>query len=87
MKFNIITLGCKVNAYESNFMKESLIANGFSFCEENSLSDIIIINTCSVTDTSDKKSLKMVRRVKRENPNAILVVCGCSSQNNSGIGS
>lgn len=82
MKFIIITLGCKVNAYESNFMKESLINNGFSFCDEISLCDLIIINTCTVTDTSDKKSLKMVRRVRRENPNAILVVCGCSSQNN-----
>ena len=82
MKFNIITLGCKVNTYESNFMRESLIANGFSFCNEINDCDLIIINTCSVTDTSDKKSLKIVRRVKRENPSSIIVVCGCSSQNN-----
>ncbi|MGN1379328.1 MAG: tRNA (N(6)-L-threonylcarbamoyladenosine(37)-C(2))-methylthiotransferase MtaB [Bacilli bacterium] len=82
MKFNIITLGCKVNSYESNFMKESLINNGFSFCSENEKCDILILNTCTVTDTSDKKSLKEVRRLKRENPNSILVVCGCSVQNN-----
>lgn len=81
MKFNIITLGCKVNSYESNFMKEALVKNGFSFCNLNEKSDILILNTCTVTDTSDKKSLKEVRRLKRENPNAILVVCGCSVQN------
>ena len=81
MKFNIITLGCKVNSYESNFMKEALVKNGFSFCNLNKKCDILILNTCTVTDTSDKKSLKEVRRLKRENPNAILVVCGCSVQN------
>ena len=81
MKFNIITLGCKVNSYESNFMKEALVKNGFSFCNLNEKCDIIILNTCTVTDTSDKKSLKEVRRLKRENANAILVVCGCSVQN------
>lgn len=81
MKFNIITLGCKVNSYESNFMKEALVKNGFSFCNLNEICDILILNTCTVTDTSDKKSLKEVRRLKRENPNAILVVCGCSVQN------
>lgn len=81
MKFNIITLGCKVNTYESNYMKESLTLNGFSFCEENDKCDLIIINTCSVTDTSDKKSLKMVRRARRECPNGIVVACGCSTQN------
>lgn len=81
MKFNIITLGCKVNSYESNFMKEALVKNGFSFCNLNEKCDILILNTCTVTDTSDKKSLKEVRRLKRENSNAILVVCGCSVQN------
>lgn len=81
MKFNIITLGCKVNSYESNFMKEALVKNGFSFCNLSEKCDILILNTCTVTDTSDKKSLKEVRRLKRENPNAILVVCGCSVQN------
>lgn len=81
MKFNIITLGCKVNSYESNFMKEALVKNGFSFCDLNEECDILILNTCTVTDTSNKKSLKEVRRLKRENPNAILVVCGCSVQN------
>ena len=81
MNFNIITLGCKVNAYESNFIKESLIENGFSFCDDIKSSDIVILNTCTVTDMADKKCLKTLRRIKRENPKAILVVCGCSTQN------
>ena len=45
MKFNIITLGCKVNSYESNFMKEALVKNGFSFCNLNEKCDILILNT------------------------------------------
>ena len=79
MKFNIITLGCKVNAYESEIIKELLIKNGYEENEDDS--DIIIINTCSVTNMADNKSKKMVRHYKRKNPDAILVVCGCSSQN------
>ena len=82
MKFHIITLGCKVNTYESNYLSESLVSNGFLFCDDVKDADIVIINTCTVTDTSDKKSLKMVRRVKRECPDALLVVCGCSVQYN-----
>ena len=82
MKFSIITMGCKVNAYESNYMSESLENNGFLFCDDYKNSDVVIINTCTVTNTADKKSLKEVRRIRRENPNAILVVCGCSVQNN-----
>ena len=81
MKFKIYTLGCKVNAYESEMMKEKMLANNFIYDELNP--DIIIINTCSVTNTADHKSEKMVRHFKRENPNAILAVCGCSSQNDA----
>ena len=79
MKFKIYTLGCKVNAYESEMMKEKLLANDYTYDEEKP--DIVIVNTCSVTNAADHKSLKMVRHFKRENPKAILVVCGCSSQN------
>ena len=62
MKFYIYNLGCKVNSYESNIMKENLEKNGFiEGNEENS--DIYIINTCTVTNTSDNKSLKIIRRV------------------------
>lgn len=83
MTFNIITLGCKVNAYESEMMKELLLKDGYK--EESIHPDIVIINTCSVTNMADSKSKKMVRRFKRENPDTILVVCGCSSQNNQSI--
>ena len=79
MTFKIITLGCKVNTYESEFMLENLLHSGYIYNEEKP--DIIIINTCSVTNMADKKSRKMVRRARRENKNAILVVAGCSAQN------
>lgn len=81
MKFKIITLGCKVNTYESEYMLEELLRSGYLYDEENP--DIVIINTCSVTNQSDAKSLKLVRRARRENPKAILAVCGCSVQNNA----
>ncbi len=80
MTFKIITLGCKVNMYESEAMLEKLKQAGFIYNEEKP--DITIINTCSVTNTADTKSLKMVRRARKENSEGILVVCGCSSQNN-----
>lgn len=80
MKFKIITLGCKVNTYESEYMLEHLICSGYILCNDNP--DIIIINTCSVTNEADKKSLKTIRKLKRENPHSIFVVCGCSSENN-----
>ncbi|MBQ4634266.1 MAG: hypothetical protein IJB71_02845 [Bacilli bacterium] len=82
MKFSVLTLGCKVNAYESEFMKETLIANGYIHSEDYKDSDIVILNTCSVTNNADIKSKKLLRRIKRENPFSILVVCGCSVQNN-----
>lgn len=80
MHFKILTLGCKVNTYESEYMLEQLKCSGFILDDTNP--DIIIINTCSVTNTADSKSFKIVRREKREYPKAIIVVCGCSSENN-----
>lgn len=82
MKFYIETFGCKVNAYESNFIKQSLLANGFLYVSDMQEANIIIINTCTVTNTADSKCKKYVRRVRRENPNSTLVVIGCSVQNN-----
>ena len=81
MTFKIITLGCKVNAYESEVMQEKLIKAGFSLQEEDKTSDIVIINTCSVTNMADSKSRKIIRHMKRENQEAVLVVCGCSAEN------
>ena len=79
MHFYIYTLGCKVNTYESEIMKELLLKEGFLYDEEKP--DIVIVNTCTVTNTADNKSMKMVRHFKKLFPKAILVVCGCSSQN------
>ena len=79
MKFYIYTLGCKVNTYESNVMKDKLINNGYIEGNEND-SDIYIINTCTVTNTSDNKSLKVVRRALKNHPNSIVTVVGCMTQ-------
>lgn len=80
MKFYIETLGCKVNAYESNYMSEILTNNNYIPSTLNE-SDIVILNTCSVTNSADNKSLKIARKIRRENPNCLFIVCGCSSQN------
>ena len=82
MKFYIETFGCKVNTYESNFIKKSMQDGGFFYVENIKKADIIIINTCTVTNTADSKCKKFVRRVRRENENSILIVVGCSVQNN-----
>ena len=79
MKFYIYTLGCKVNAYESEVMKEKLLANGYIYDEEHP--DIVIVNTCSVTNMADNKSKKMVRHFKKLFPKSKIVVAGCSTEN------
>lgn len=79
MRFKIVTLGCKVNIYESEVINELLLKEGFLNDEDNP--DIIIINTCSVTNMADAKSRKLIRSEKRSNPNSLMVVCGCSAEN------
>ncbi len=78
MKFKIYTLGCKVNDYESNVMRDKLLNSGYE--ETTSNADIVIINTCSVTDTGFKKSIKVVKRAIKDN-DAYVIVTGCASQN------
>ena len=85
MKFNIITFGCKVNQYESNMMKEKLLHHNFLYADNLDDADIVIINTCTVTNVADKKCFKEIRKIKREYSNKILVVCGCSVQNKSDL--
>lgn len=80
MKFYIFTLGCKVNQYESQIMHENLINSGFEYTKEYNNADIIIINSCTVTSASDSKAVKLMHRVKRENPQAVLVLTGCLPQ-------
>ena len=76
-----ITLGCKVNQYESNAMAQEFIENGYELIEDENISaDIYIINTCTVTNMSDRKSRQMLRRVKEKNKNAIVVAVGCYAQ-------
>jgi len=82
MKFYIETFGCKVNAYESNYIKQSLLDNGFLFVNDMQEADIIVINTCTVTNAADSKCRKYIRRVRRENKKSILIAVGCSVQNN-----
>ncbi len=82
MKFYIYTLGCKVNTYESQVIHDMLINHNYV---EDENADIFIINTCTVTNTSDNKSLKVVRRCIRNNPNAIIIVMGCMVQANPDI--
>lgn len=81
MKIYIETLGCKVNTYESEIIKEEFLRNGYEEAKDVKMADVIVVNTCSVTNQSDAKSRKVIRAVRKANEKAILVVCGCSSQN------
>lgn len=83
MKVGICSLGCKVNIYESEFVTNLLKENGYEIVDFEEKADIYIINTCSVTNESDKKSRKMINRAKNNNKDAIIVVMGCYSQVNS----
>ena len=80
MKVKVVNFGCKVNSYESEVIKEKFKTNGYEVVEEE-LSDVVIVNTCSVTNVADNKCKKAIRRIKRENPNGILIVCGCTAEN------
>lgn len=81
MTFLIDFLGCKVNNYEAECIANDLLNNGFTLCLPNEKPDIVIINTCSVTETSASKSRKMVRHYKLLNKNAVIIVMGCDVQN------
>lgn len=76
--FNIITLGCKVNQYESEAVEELFLQKGYEKAKENA--DIYVINTCTVTNMSDRKSRQMISRARRDNPEAVVAVMGCYSQ-------
>lgn len=74
------TLGCKVNQYETEAMKEAFVSRGAVIVGEEDPADAYIINTCTVTNIADRKSRQYIRRVKRVNPAAIVVVTGCYAQ-------
>ena len=79
-KVAFITLGCKVNQYETNAMIQQLLENGYEIVEHTEKADIYIVNTCTVTNISDRKSRQMLRRVKGLNPKALVIACGCYVQ-------
>ena len=80
MKVGIYTLGCKVNTYESEFVCSLLQNHGYEICDFKDVCDIYIINTCTVTNTSDIKSRKIIRQAKKRNKDACVVAMGCYIQ-------
>ena len=72
-----ITLGCKVNQYETNAMIQKLIEGGYKIVEHHEKADIYIVNTCTVTNMSDRKSRQMIRKVREINPQAKIIAVGC----------
>ena len=83
MKFGFYTLGCKVNQYETQAMEQLLVAQGHTIAPFEEVCDGYIINTCSVTAVADKKNRAVIRRCRRDNPGAVIGVCGCYSQHDS----
>ena len=81
-KIGFQTLGCKVNIYESNALKNELINKGYIVTEPSSDCDAFIVNTCSVTNMADAKSRKIINKMAKLNPDAVLCVMGCYSQTN-----
>ncbi|MBQ7331126.1 MAG: tRNA (N(6)-L-threonylcarbamoyladenosine(37)-C(2))-methylthiotransferase MtaB [Oscillospiraceae bacterium] len=80
MKFGFYTLGCKTNQYETQAMEQLMVAAGHSVGSFDEPCDGYIINTCSVTAVADKKNRAVIRRCRRENPEAVIGVCGCYTQ-------
>ena len=82
MKIGIITLGCKVNQYESGAIKEELEHNGYNVTMNLEPCDLYILNTCAVTGIAEKKSRAHIAKIAKLNPNAKVIVCGCASEHN-----
>ena len=82
IKASILTLGCRVNQYESDAIMQELSKSGVTICDKDEKCDIYIINTCTVTAESDRKSRQFIRRCIAKNPNAVVIVTGCYSQIN-----
>ena len=80
MKVSAITLGCKVNQYESQAMIGQLCAAGFTVCSDGEIPDVVLINSCTVTASSDQKVRQTLRRARRDYPDAVIVLTGCMPQ-------
>jgi len=83
MIFGFYTLGCKVNQYETQAMEQLLIQMGHKIGSFEESCDCYVINTCSVTAVADKKNRAVIRRCRKQNPNAVIGVCGCYPQHAS----
>ena len=80
MKVAICTLGCKVNQYETQALEQELLHRGHTLVDFEETADAYVVNTCSVTAVSDKKSRQMLRQAQRRNPSAVIAACGCYAQ-------
>ena len=76
-KLRVATLGCKVNQYETELVRQGLQRVGYTDCGDSDQADVCIVNTCTVTNEGDAKSRQIVRRLNRQNPDARIVVMGC----------
>ena len=80
MKVAFHTLGCKVNQYETEAIKEAFVSRGAEIAAEDEYADVYVVNTCTVTNMADRKSRQYIRRMKSVNPEALMVVTGCYAQ-------
>ena len=83
MRIAVYTLGCKVNQYETQAIEQELLRRGHALVDFEEEADAYIVNTCSVTAVSDKKSRQMLRRAKTRSPHAVIAACGCYAQTHS----
>lgn len=79
-KVSFITLGCKVNQYDSDAMRTLFVRNGYTAAGEDEPADVYVVNTCSVTSIGDRKSRQMIRRIRRAHPDSVIAVAGCYAQ-------
>ena len=84
MKVYFLTLGCRVNQYETDAARRLFLDNGHENVDSPEEADVCIVNTCSVTGEADRKSSQMLRRMAKNNPNAVIVAMGCSSELKTG---
>lgn len=82
MKASVITLGCKVNEYESQSILNQLKSNGYEISEGLIYADVYVVNTCAVTNIAERKSRQVLSKIQKINKDAKIIVCGCASQNN-----
>lgn len=76
----MVTLGCKVNQYESERIAARFVERGFDLASHGECADVVVVNTCSVTETAERKSRQMMRRLARDNPGAVVVATGCFTE-------